>query len=165
MSTSNNMVCLEIHQNVMHRFRVQALQDTPLCNSADFSPKPAYSVEFQGSCRKTIVDCPWWGRVPESGAEMLHLFILLWGAHSTLHLVQAGCSTLRSGRRESKEENRRGRLCILHFIRPKCTQKNLHPLLHNYTHTHPNIPPHPPRSISWHTQSHILITWGSYQVD
>jgi hypothetical protein len=33
METLSNMVCLGIHQNVIHRFMVQALQDPPLCSS------------------------------------------------------------------------------------------------------------------------------------
>ncbi len=32
MAALCNMVCLAIHRNVMHRFRVQALKDPPLCN-------------------------------------------------------------------------------------------------------------------------------------
>jgi hypothetical protein len=33
MATLGNVVCLVIHQNVIHRFIVQALQDAPLCSS------------------------------------------------------------------------------------------------------------------------------------
>jgi hypothetical protein len=29
------MLCLGMHSNVMHRFRVQAFQDPPLCSSID----------------------------------------------------------------------------------------------------------------------------------
>jgi hypothetical protein len=35
MVTLSNVVCLEIHRNVIHRFIVQALQDPPLCSSTD----------------------------------------------------------------------------------------------------------------------------------
>ncbi len=33
IATLRNMVCLVIHRNVMHRFRVQEVQDPPLCSS------------------------------------------------------------------------------------------------------------------------------------
>jgi hypothetical protein len=33
MTTLSNVVCLVIHRNVIHRFIVQALQDSPLCSS------------------------------------------------------------------------------------------------------------------------------------
>jgi hypothetical protein len=35
MATLSNMVCLVIHRNVTHRFRVEALQDPPLCSSTE----------------------------------------------------------------------------------------------------------------------------------
>jgi hypothetical protein len=41
------MVCVVIHRNVMHRFRVQALQDPPLCSSTDFSRQHNQPVIFK----------------------------------------------------------------------------------------------------------------------
>jgi hypothetical protein len=37
LCTLSNMVCLVIHRNVMHQFRVQALQNPLLCSSTNNS--------------------------------------------------------------------------------------------------------------------------------
>ncbi len=54
MVTLSNMVCLVIHRNVMHRFRVQAFQDPPLCSSTVFLlyTAPQKLIAQRANCSK-----------------------------------------------------------------------------------------------------------------